>query len=210
MKKLFLCLSSIFVATGMSFSATHTITNSGFTFSPDSIAISVGDTVIFNISSIHTAREVDQATWNADGITSNGGFDLPSGGGTIVLTQPGIHYYVCTNHASLGMKGIISVNSAMNIKSITATIPDHFNLMQNYPNPFNPTTVISFDLPAKSFVSLKIFDLLGKQVSSLVSDELPAGRYNREWNATDLPSGIYFYRLQAGSFSETKKLILLR
>ena len=75
--------------TSLSFSATHTITNSGFTFSPSSITINVGDTVNFNLASMHTAREVDQATWNADGTTSNGGFDLPFGGGTVVLTQAG-------------------------------------------------------------------------------------------------------------------------
>jgi hypothetical protein len=89
-------------------------------------------------------------------------------------------------------------------------LPHNFQLSQNYPNPFNPATTISFSLPSKSYVSLKIFDALGREVSVLVSEEMTAGTYSKEWNAHSLPSGVYFYRLSAGSFSETKKLILLR
>jgi len=86
----------------------------------------------------------------------------------------------------------------------------NFSLEQNYPNPFNPTTTISFILPSKSFVSLKVFDALGRQVASLVNEELPAGRYTQQWDAAGLPSGMYYYRLQTGSYAETKKLVLLR
>ncbi len=89
-------------------------------------------------------------------------------------------------------------------------ISTQFVLQQNYPNPFNPSTTISFSLPSQSFVSLKIFDLLGKEVATILSEELPAGNYKREWNAQSFSSGVYFYRLQAGDFVETKKLILLR
>ncbi len=89
-------------------------------------------------------------------------------------------------------------------------LPTQFRLEQNYPNPFNPTTTISFSIPTKSFVTLKVYDALGKEVAVLVSGELLAGTYSRQWNASGLPSGVYFYTLQAGSLSETKKLILLR
>ncbi len=89
-------------------------------------------------------------------------------------------------------------------------IPLEFGLHQNYPNPFNPTTNISFNLLHKSSVSLKVFDALGREVSILLYKELPAGTYSHQWNAGGLASGVYFYRLQAGSFIETKKLILLR
>ncbi len=93
---------------------------------------------------------------------------------------------------------------------ILGEFPYTLTLSQNYPNPFNPTTSISFSLPSKSFVSLKVFDILGREVATLVYEEMPAGSYSRQWNATNMSSGIYFYRLQAGSFTETKKLILLR
>jgi hypothetical protein len=86
----------------------------------------------------------------------------------------------------------------------------HFNLDQNYPNPFNPATTISFSLSSRSFILLKVFDLIGREVATIVSEELSAGNHSRQWNAADLPSGIYFYRLQAGTFTETRKLVLLR
>jgi len=83
-------------------------------------------------------------------------------------------------------------------------------LHQNYPNPFNPSTNISFTIPSKTFVSLTVYDLLGKRVATLVNEELAAGNHVREWNAVSLPSGVYFYRLQAGPFAENRRLVLQR
>ncbi len=88
--------------------------------------------------------------------------------------------------------------------------PLTFTLAQNYPNPFNPSTTISFTLPSRSFVSLKVFDILGREVAAIVSGEMSAGNYSKQWNAANMPSGAYFYRLQTGTFTETKKLVLLR
>ena len=87
---------------------------------------------------------------------------------------------------------------------------DEYVINQNYPNPFNPTTTFSFSLPTRSFVTLKVFNILGKEVATIISEEMPAGSYSRQWNEVNLPSGVYFYRLQAGSFTQTKKLILLK
>jgi Secretion system C-terminal sorting domain len=89
-------------------------------------------------------------------------------------------------------------------------IAHDFNLSQNYPNPFNPSTTIAFTLRSKKFVKLTVFDLLGSEIAVLASEELPAGTYIRQWNAAKMSSGIYFYRLQAGSLTETKKLVLLK
>ncbi|MFH0989400.1 MAG: T9SS type A sorting domain-containing protein [bacterium] len=88
-------------------------------------------------------------------------------------------------------------------------IPTEYSIRQNYPNPFNPSTRIQFALPTECTVSLKIFNLLGKEVADIVSQELNAGYYSIEWKAS-VPSGIYYYRLQAGGFIDTKKMILLR
>jgi hypothetical protein len=88
--------------------------------------------------------------------------------------------------------------------------PIQFSLFQNYPNPFNPSTTISFSLPSRAFVTLKIFDVMGRDVSTVVSEEMAAGNYTRSWNASGFSSGIYFYRLQAGTLTETKRLILMR
>jgi hypothetical protein len=85
-----------------------------------------------------------------------------------------------------------------------------FTLSQNYPNPFNPTTTVRYEIPELSIVTLKIYDVLGKEVATLVNGEKPVGSYATEINASNLPSGIYFYRLQAGSFVETKKMLLVK
>jgi hypothetical protein len=89
-------------------------------------------------------------------------------------------------------------------------VPEDFSLSQNYPNPFNPSTVISYRLPVTSFVTLKVCDILGREVATLVNEEKPAGEYEVEFDGSNLPSGIYFYQLKAGEFAETKKMILLK
>jgi hypothetical protein len=104
----------------------------------------------------------------------------------------------------------LSFGPATGIEETFSVRPDEFTLSQNFPNPFNPSTTISFSVPSRSFVSLKVFDCLGKEVGTIVSEELSAGNYSRQWNASSLPSGVYYYRLQSGSFTDTKKLVLLR
>ncbi len=89
-------------------------------------------------------------------------------------------------------------------------VPRHFSLSQNYPNPFNPSTTIRYELPRRSRVMLRIFNLLGQVVATLVDEEKTAGRYEWFWDARNLASGLYFYRLQAGEFAETKKLVLVK
>jgi hypothetical protein len=113
------------------------------------------------------------------------------------------------------VKAVVDTNDINNTSTSVGMLdlhsnPTTFSLMQNYPNPFNPSTTISFSLPSKSIVSLKVFDLTGKENATIVSQELSAGTYSRQWNAAHMSSGIYFYRLQAGSFTETKKLVLLK
>jgi len=96
------------------------------------------------------------------------------------------------------------------IQYISSEIPNGFFLSQNYPNPFNPSTNIEFSLPEKSFVKLKVFDITGKEIAELVSENLSAGTFRYEYNAENLPSGIYFYKLDAKKFSETKRMILIK
>ncbi len=90
----------------------------------------------------------------------------------------------------------------------TQDVPQSFRLEQNYPNPFNPSTVINYSLHVNSHVRLSVFDLLGREVAQLVNTEKPAGSYSVTWNALNVPSGVYFYRLSAGNFTETKKMLL--
>ncbi|MBE0572306.1 MAG: T9SS type A sorting domain-containing protein [Ignavibacteriaceae bacterium] len=85
-----------------------------------------------------------------------------------------------------------------------------FTLQQNYPNPFNPATTIIYQLPTEGQVSLKIYDMLGNEVATLVNEMKTAGEYQVDFNAAALSSGIYFYRLQAGNFVETKRMMLMK
>lgn len=102
------------------------------------------------------------------------------------------------------------LSEIISVQTLSTEVPANFRLEQNYPNPFNPVTNISFKLPSRAFVSLKIFDAAGKEVASLISEELGAGSFVTQWDATGNTSGFYFYRFQAGLFDETKKLILLK
>ncbi len=94
---------------------------------------------------------------------------------------------------------------------IDLCVPNEFmSLSQNYPNPFNPTTRIVYQIPEKGNVTLKVFDMLGKEIATLVEEYRDEGRYEVEFNASEFSSGAYFYRIQAGDFVETKKMILMK
>ncbi|HSP88995.1 MAG TPA: T9SS type A sorting domain-containing protein, partial [Ignavibacteriaceae bacterium] len=88
--------------------------------------------------------------------------------------------------------------------------PIEFSLSQNFPNPFNPTTKIEFHIPNFEFVSLKVFDVLGREITTLVKEEKPAGSYEIEFDASELTSGVYFYQIKVKDFVESKKMILLK
>jgi hypothetical protein len=106
------------------------------------------------------------------------------------------------------LKGIGSDNT-VNVDD-KSYLPLVFSLEQNYPNPFNPSTIINYQLPLNSNVSLIVYDLLGRKIATLVNEQKPAGNYEAEWNASNLPSGFYIYRLRIGNFVQMKKMILLK
>jgi Secretion system C-terminal sorting domain len=97
-----------------------------------------------------------------------------------------------------------------NVDVTVSNLPDNYTLLQNYPNPFNPTTTISYQIPKESFVSLKVYDVIGNEVADLVEKDLPAGTYKVNFNAQNLSSGVYFYQIKANNFSAVKKLILMK
>jgi len=106
--------------------------------------------------------------------------------------------------------GITQGNTLLGIQPISGVVPSNFSLKQNYPNPFNPSTNIKFTIPKESFVNMEAFDVLGRLVKSLVSENLKAGIYEINFDASELNSGTYFYKITAGSFIETKKMILIK
>jgi plastocyanin len=195
---------------GVSNSRTVSVTASNFVFTPAVVNAVVGDTIKWTRSSgSHTttcdgqqgtSRPAGAAPWNAP---------LTSGNPTFiyVITVPGQYQYICEPHAP-DMAGVINA-TASSISQINEIVTG-FEISQNYPNPFNPSTKISFAIPSNEFVTLKIFNELGKEVESLVSSKLSAGTYEADWNAANLNSGVYYYRLQAGSFSQTRKMLLVK
>jgi hypothetical protein len=106
--------------------------------------------------------------------------------------------------------GYATSNLPVGVEKDTNLFPTQFILYQNYPNPFNPNTTIKWQMPEASFATLKIYDVLGNEVATLVKEEKPAGEYEVEFNGSDLTSGIYYYQLKAGDLTKTKKMILLR
>ena len=119
------------------------------------------------------------------------------------------------NNPMLVVPCSLTVSSVVGIDDQTSSIPTAFSLSQNYPNPFNPTTDINFALPIRSDVNVTVFDLLGRRVQTLVSGEMEAGYHTVTWNGRDdsgtpVSSGIYFYRIDAGNFNMTRKMIMLK
>ncbi|MBS1551334.1 MAG: T9SS type A sorting domain-containing protein [Bacteroidetes bacterium] len=119
--------------------------------------------------------------------------------------------FVSENYGwSVGDFGIIlkTENGGVGIRNINSEIPTTFSLSQNYPNPFNPATKIKFDLVKSGLVKLTVYDILGKEVATLVNENLSAGSYETDFDGSNLPSGVYFYRIETNEFTQAKKMIL--
>ena len=116
-------------------------------------------------------------------------------------------YYVETldTFGIMGLKDWVT-----DVENITETLPTDYSLNQNYPNPFNPSTIINFSIPNEGFVTLSVYNSIGQQVATLVNESKPAGTYQVDFIAEGLTSGIYFYQITSGNFSETKKMMLLK
>ncbi|MEO5906817.1 MAG: T9SS type A sorting domain-containing protein [Saprospiraceae bacterium] len=183
---------------------THTIINSGFSFSPATITIALGDTVIFDITNDHNSVEVSQATWNANGNTPlPSGWAVPFGGGMVLPAHltAGTHFYVCQPHASGGMKGIIIVEGSTAVDDIHA--PGNFSI---YPNP--STGKISLLVGGNDNnrdLKVEIFDIRGVRVYY-------TNKLDREAiNDVEIPAldrGVYLVRLRDDENVYTKKVII--
>jgi hypothetical protein len=101
-------------------------------------------------------------------------------------------------------------NFITDIESFTSHTTAKFVLKQNYPNPFNPVTKINYSVPKMSFIKINVYDILGNEITTLVNEEKSAGDYAVEFNGSNLSSGIYFYRMQTGTFIDIKKFILMK
>ncbi|MEJ2505297.1 MAG: T9SS type A sorting domain-containing protein, partial [Ignavibacteriaceae bacterium] len=105
---------------------------------------------------------------------------------------------------------IVEVSPTTAVDEDQKVQPSEYSLSQNYPNPFNPTTNINYKISKSGYVSLKVYDVLGNEVTTLVNEVKPAGEYEVQFGSSSLASGVYYYQLKAGNLAETKKMILLR
>ena len=120
------------------------------------------------------------------------------------------HNFILNNGCLMSAKNLFGSLNPVNVESIDSNIPSSFNLEQNYPNPFNPSTKIRYSIPQYSYVIIKVFNLLGEEIETLVNSEQSAGVYEATFDAAALSSGIYFYTLKTENSSFTKKMILIR
>jgi hypothetical protein len=118
---------------------------------------------------------------------------------------------VTTPTPTTSTEGVVTnICTTVGVTNKEKEIPKDYNLYQNYPNPFNPTTNIKFDLPVENYVSLKIYDMLGREIAIIKSEQLKSGTHEFVWNASNYPSGIYFYKLISGDYAETKRMVIIK
>ncbi|MCB0298563.1 MAG: T9SS type A sorting domain-containing protein, partial [Calditrichaeota bacterium] len=162
---------------------------------------------IYRIKSDGTEQVVFAGTGNAgttDGDLLSASFNAPNG---IAASATGDTLFV-SDFDSRSLRMITGVNATITAIDDVAQPVNTFRLSQNYPNPFNPSTKIEFAIPKNGLVTLKVYDMLGRQVATLVNQNLNTGTYNYEFNGSNLSSGVYLYRLDVqGQFSETRKML---
>ena len=145
-------------------------------------------------------------------VISSGGEKTSSANYTLSGTIAETFIGKSTNASHQGYAGFWYVYKQTTITAVEdeESIPTSFELEQNYPNPFNPFTIIKFGLPERSNVLIKIYDILGGEVLTFINEEMEAGWYKKAFNASAYSSGIYLYRIQAGNYISTKKMILIK
>jgi len=208
----------------LKFSGTQTIAVVGQPFTADSFDVVPSWNLIGSISS---PVAVSSITSSPGGMVSSHFFEYNAGYAFADTLRPGKAYWVKVNNfGKIVLSSSPSVALAQRLRMTltsetpppppdespvrSAALPSKFQLEQNYPNPFNPSTVISYELPSDSRVELKIYDMLGQEVATLVDGEQSAGYKSVRFIATDIPSGVYFYRVKAGEFTDIKKMLLLK
>lgn len=143
-------------------------------------------------------------TWPVDTLSCH----FPQGFDSVV-----VHYLspppTCQDYGTIFMADNMRVTPIITGVSESG-LAEMFTLKQNYPNPFNPSTTISYQIPKQSYVTLKVFDVLGSEIAVLVNENLKPGTYEIKFDASKFPSGVYYYKLTAGNFIETKKMILIK
>jgi plastocyanin len=205
MKKFYILMLLTVIAVSAAYPAKHVVTNNMNSFSPAEITINVGDTVVFTIGGSHNAVEVSKETYDAKGNTSNNGFSVGFGGGSVAFTNAGTYYYVCQPHASLGMRGIIHVVTPSSVNEIAETSRG----ISLYPNPASNYVSISYTLTEASVVSIDLVSISGAVVKSVqeVAENPGIQHYTLDM-PDDIHAGVYFIRIYTNKQELVQKLII--
>lgn len=206
MKKTLFFVFLMTLTMGVGFGAKRTISNVGNTFSPDTITIEVGDDIEFSLGNTHNAVEVTKGTWDANGNTpKSGGFSVPFGGGEKTFPAAGTYYYVCEPHASLGMKGVIIVQAATAISSVTREI----STFEVFPNPASDFINVSYTLNTGGIVTIRLINAAGAEVANILKEFQDPGQYRNTYSLNnELASGIYYVSFNSSNQSFINKMII--
>jgi hypothetical protein len=207
----------------LKFDTAQTITMSGRLRNPDTVDVVKGWNMI---GSINKPVRVSNITSLPGGIIASNFFGFKNGYFKSDTIYPGLGYWVNVNTSGkLIFSSAFAKNASERIVIVPSSemppdppseqissgfIPSAYKLEQSYPNPFNPSTIIRYHLPENGYVKLKIYDILGNEVATLVNEHKEAGYYEVSFDASNLSTGVYFYKLQAGNFVMTKKMLLAR
>ncbi len=193
------------------FSKTFNVSVANFQFTPQNLNnVNVGDTITWTrMNGSHTTTcDGTNGTVRPSGADAwSSPLDASSPTFSYIVRVAGIYNYVCIPHSPDMTGSITAVTSS--VTQITEMVRG-FELSQNYPNPFNPSTSIKFSVPNSSVVLLKVYDNMGKEVTTLLNEGLTAGTYRINWNAANFTSGIYYYKIEAEQFIETRKMLLIK
>ena len=181
-----------------------TVKNFACHFETNKVTLSWDAEIGLNFMEFEVERMTDNSEWNGLGIIK----EIPQNNSFTFTDRS----YNSTSQILKYRIKVVNLDSTFNFseEKEISFIPTEYKLEQNYPNPFNPNTTIEYGVPEASFVKIKVFDVLGREVVTLVNEEKPVGTYRVKFNGSNLNSGIYFYRMEAGSFTQTMKLILLK
>ncbi|MFN8115573.1 MAG: T9SS type A sorting domain-containing protein [Bacteroidia bacterium] len=205
MKKIYSVLLLSILAISMK-ATSYTVTISGFSYSPSTLTVSVGDVVTIAASGSHPLAEVSQTTWNANGTaTLSTGFGTKTSSYTFTITSASDIYYVCTNHVTMGMKGMITVSS-VGVKEQANQISG----ISVFPNPAKNQFSVKFNSSENGNVTAKLYSICGQDIESLtVNKEFFVGTTTLNFDLQNhIPAGVYFVQLNYNSKKITKKLII--
>ena len=181
---------------------TYQVDIQNFAYNPGGMHIHVGDAIEWtNLDGVMHSATSDNGVWDSGLLAQNESY-------TYTFSLEGDYPYHCSLHSF--MMDTIVVSNVTGISDLPSALPDRFEMAQNYPNPFNAETAIEYALPSDSHVRIDIYNLLGQNIETLVDDTRPAGYHQVVWNASDVPTGVYFYRIVAGNYMQTRKMLLVK